>query len=199
MTVVTAEMSASEPEQPAGWLSPPPPPAHVQPSCVPGQFAPGSVVAPPLPPSSANSGAPTGRSVLWADWPTQLYPQAPPAALWPITVKPWKQKQAEYWFPDPDEGIRWFYLSLQVSDDLLALDRLPAGMLHVNLHLVQVWLHLLLQTDRLTATTNLCLQTGLHGLQGMLVAPPGGQDWSYYLQTPWMVIFYWFETFTAAF
>lgn len=69
------------------------------------------------------------------------------------------------------------YLRLQVSGDPLALGRLFVGMSQLNLHLIQVDLHLLPQTNRLAAAADLCLQTGLHGFQGALVAPPGGQRW----------------------
>lgn len=66
------------------------------------------------------------------------------------------------------------HLSLQLSADPLALGRLLVGVTQLHLHLVEVRLHLLPQPNRLAASPDLRVQADLHGLQGALVAPPGG-------------------------
>lgn len=71
--------------------------------------------------------------------------------------------------------IRRVYLCLQVSVDPLALRRLSVSMFQLNFHVIQISLHLLPQTNGFAAAADLCLQAGLHRLQGALVAPPGGQ------------------------
>lgn len=67
-------------------------------------------------------------------------------------------------------------LGLELPDQLLELGGLAVGVAQLDLHLVQISLHLLPQPHRLVLGPRLCIQRGLHGVHGTLVVAPAGDD-----------------------
>lgn len=66
-------------------------------------------------------------------------------------------------------------LGLQLAAQFLELGGLAVGVAQLDLHLVQVSLHLLPQPDSLVLGPGLSVQRGLHGVHGpLVVAPVGG-------------------------
>lgn len=68
----------------------------------------------------------------------------------------------------------WIYLNLclQVPDHFLGLSGQAIRMVQVNLHFIQVALHLFLHPDGFITGFCFCIQGGLHGLYGTLVVTP---------------------------
>lgn len=78
-------------------------------------------------------------------------------------------------------------LNLQVSQELLGLCSLPVRVVQLHLHLIQVALHLLPQAHRLVARLSLCIQGGLHGFKGSLMAATGTKDEENFRRDPFYV------------
>lgn len=66
-----------------------------------------------------------------------------------------------------------FDLLLQFLEGLDQLGVVLVGMVQLDLHLIEVRLHLLLHPQCLGAAFGLCLQAGLQGLHSALVVLPG--------------------------